>query len=142
MNNTPTVAPYLTGIAAKLQDPAVVHAAMLRGEIAKPAIRDMLRLYGGDALARWEAADSLLPRCFPSDLLKAISSYGMCCYVMGERGGIDNTGRSAARRELLRSIKSYVRATLFAHTAPGPAPVGHYSPEKLRAEAAAREVAP
>lgn len=56
MNNTPTVAPYLTGIAAKLQDPVVVHAAMLRGEIAKPAIRDMLHLYGADALARWDAA--------------------------------------------------------------------------------------
>jgi hypothetical protein len=46
----------LIAIAAKLKDPTVVHAAMLRGEIAKPALRDMLHAYGGDVLAKWDAA--------------------------------------------------------------------------------------
>jgi hypothetical protein len=46
-------------IAAKLRDPVAVHAAMLRGEIATPAIRDMLHVYGADALARWDAAPSV-----------------------------------------------------------------------------------
>jgi hypothetical protein len=46
-------------IAAKLHDPVLVHAAMLRGEIATPAIRDMLHVYGADALARWDAAPSV-----------------------------------------------------------------------------------
>lgn len=45
-----------TDIAEKLKDPVLVHAAMLRGEIAKPDIRDMLHAYGADALARWDAA--------------------------------------------------------------------------------------
>jgi hypothetical protein len=44
--------------AAKLRDPVLVHAAMLRGEIATPAIRDMLHVYGEDALARWDSAPS------------------------------------------------------------------------------------
>jgi hypothetical protein len=39
-----------------LQDPVRVHVAMLRGEIAKPAIQDMLHVYGAEALARWDAA--------------------------------------------------------------------------------------
>jgi hypothetical protein len=41
-------------VAAKLQDPVAVHVAMLRGEIAKPAIRDMLHAYGADALAQYD----------------------------------------------------------------------------------------
>jgi len=48
--------PVPPDIAAKLRDPVLVHAAMLRGEIATPAIRDMLHVYGADALARWDAA--------------------------------------------------------------------------------------
>jgi hypothetical protein len=42
-----------------LRDPVLVHAAMLRGEIATPAIRDMLHVYGAEALARWDAAPSV-----------------------------------------------------------------------------------
>ena len=49
-------------IATKLRDPVVVHSAMLRGEIATPAIRDMLHVYGEAALARWDAAAPLPAR--------------------------------------------------------------------------------
>jgi hypothetical protein len=49
-------------IRAALQDPAQVHAAMLRGEIAKPDIRSMLHVYGAEALAKWDAADAAMER--------------------------------------------------------------------------------
>jgi hypothetical protein len=48
-------------IASKLRDPALVHVAMLRGQIAKPDIRSMLHLYGEEALARWDAAPASVP---------------------------------------------------------------------------------
>jgi hypothetical protein len=54
--DTAQPAPAPADIAAKLRDPVAVHAAMLRGEIAAPAIRDMLHVYGADALARWDNA--------------------------------------------------------------------------------------
>lgn len=41
-------------IVRQLQDPVAVHVAMLRGEIAKPAIRDMLHAYGDEALAQYD----------------------------------------------------------------------------------------
>jgi hypothetical protein len=46
----------LDDLREKLKDPAVVHLAMLRGDIAKPDIRTMLHAYGEAALARWDAA--------------------------------------------------------------------------------------
>ena len=45
-----------SSLREKLRDPVMVHAAMLRGEIAKPDIRDMLHAYSAEALARWDAA--------------------------------------------------------------------------------------
>lgn len=42
---------------AALRDPVTVHAALLRGEIAKPDIRDMLHVYGAEALARWDRSE-------------------------------------------------------------------------------------
>jgi len=41
-------------VRSLLQDPVAVHVALLRGEIAKPAIRDMLHVYGADALAQFD----------------------------------------------------------------------------------------
>lgn len=52
----PSEAGELADLRAKLQDPVLVHVAMLRGEIAKPDFRSMLHVYGADALARWDAA--------------------------------------------------------------------------------------
>lgn len=42
---------------AALRDPVTVHAALLRGEIAKPDIRDMLHVYGAEALERWDRSE-------------------------------------------------------------------------------------
>lgn len=44
------------------KDPLIVHVAMLRGEIAKPALRDMLHAYGGDVLARWDRLEPKWPQ--------------------------------------------------------------------------------
>jgi len=51
-----TTQPQAEDIRAKLQDPVAVHVAMVRGEIARPPIRDVLHAYGAEALARWDAA--------------------------------------------------------------------------------------
>lgn len=48
----------LAEVHAALQDPVRVHAALLRGEIAKPAIRDMLHVYGERALRRWDSMEA------------------------------------------------------------------------------------
>jgi hypothetical protein len=48
--------PSADQVRAALRDPAQVHVAMLRGEIAKPDIRSMLHVYGEAALARWDAS--------------------------------------------------------------------------------------
>jgi len=42
-----------------LKDPAAVHVAMLRGEIAKPDIRSMLHCYGSEALDAWDSIEAL-----------------------------------------------------------------------------------
>lgn len=44
----------LLAIKAALQDPVTVHAALLRGEIAKPELRSMLHVYGSEVLDRWD----------------------------------------------------------------------------------------
>jgi hypothetical protein len=86
-------APSVPDIAAKLRDPVAVHAAMLRGEIATPAIRDMLHVYGADALARWDAAPSVpsgepvahvseCEACFTPD---ACQLRGTCDHYSAER---------------------------------------------------------
>ncbi len=36
-------------------DPGAVHIAMLRGSIAKPAIRQMLHIHGQSALTKWDS---------------------------------------------------------------------------------------
>ena len=41
----------------RLEDPHMVHLAMLRGEIGTPDIRDMLHVHGADALSRWDRAE-------------------------------------------------------------------------------------
>lgn len=52
----PDAAAELARVKALLQDPAAVHVALLRGEIAKPDIRAMLHVYGSEALDKWDAA--------------------------------------------------------------------------------------
>ena len=41
-------------IMRQLQDPTLVHVAMIRGEIATPDIRTFLHAHGEDALAQWD----------------------------------------------------------------------------------------
>ena len=41
-------------IMRKLQDPTLVHVAMIRGEIATPDIRTFLHAHGEEALAQWD----------------------------------------------------------------------------------------
>lgn len=55
--SAPAVPDELARIKALLQEPAAVHVAMLRGEIAKPDVRTMLHVYGEDALRRWDSAE-------------------------------------------------------------------------------------
>lgn len=136
MNNTPTVAPYLTGIAAKLQDPVVVHAAMLRGEIAKPAIRDMLHLYGADALARWDAQGE------PVAWIEAESCAAGLPAIEVVRGLTCSSRWHFQSERPAPKAGNILLAIYAAPTLQAAVPVGHYTPEKLRSEAAAREVAP
>jgi hypothetical protein len=44
----------LAALKAALRDPVLVHAAMLRNEIARPAVRDMLHAHGEAALAQYD----------------------------------------------------------------------------------------
>lgn len=69
----------LEAIVAKLQDPALVHAAMLRGEIAKPGIREMLHAHGEEALRRW---DALAEAERIAELEKALEDY-RCAFGQG-----------------------------------------------------------
>jgi hypothetical protein len=47
-------------LKAQLQDPTVVHAAMLRGHIATPTVRTILHVYGAEALAARDALDDAI----------------------------------------------------------------------------------
>ena len=57
-------------VAAMLKDPAVVHVAMLRGEIAKPALRDLLHAYGADALAQYDRGEVRNPCITAAECIK------------------------------------------------------------------------
>jgi hypothetical protein len=80
----PQAAPMLADIVAKLQDPVLVHAAMLRGEIAKPALRDMLHAYGGDVLAQWDAKAAQAQQPLTDEQCEAIIASADGRWVDGE----------------------------------------------------------
>lgn len=39
-------------------DPQAVHAALIRGELARPELRALLHVFGEEALDRWDASES------------------------------------------------------------------------------------
>ena len=81
------------GVEMMLRDSVAVHAAMLRGEIAKPALRDMLHVYGGEVLARWDAAEAstapagfkLVPVLATDEMMRHFSGAKWCDLNVGAR---------------------------------------------------------
>lgn len=73
----------LDAIKAKLQDPTTVHVGMLRGDIAKPDLRSLLKVYGPGAVAQFDRGAAPLD----VERLRSAAQALLDMYVEGAKSG-------------------------------------------------------
>ena len=96
----------LAEVKAFLQDPVLVHIGMLREEVAKPAIRDMLHLYGEKAVEQFDRGADLKREA----ALQALSDSGQEIEAMGRVDSIMALADAMSRADVCCVLTAETKA--------------------------------